>query len=451
MAPSAEAGVLHASGCNVRRDDNPMHKTEESHEPMETDEPPDHYHFAYIVFFCLGAGILFPWNAFITAVDYFELLYPHQHVDRVFPVSYMITNLLSIVLVFKYGNRFPPANRLLLGFSLFLVLLLVVPLTDALSRGGPGSSTGRTLVITAVSLTGTADAIAQGSIYGLAGNMPMRYTQAVMGGTSGAGLVVSLLRVLTKVLAPDTPEGLRAGAMLYFGMSAAMVAFCILCSIALASLPVMRHFHSLTELQVHCGPVRWQRLQDTAAEEEAHSLKESIVDSARYASAPTSHLGVLRNIWEYGTMVALIYMITLSIFPGFLAEDVSSQALGDWYSVLLILVFNAFDLVGKMMPCSQRLVIENRAVLWVMTLSRLLFVPAFLSCTRGPMWMRTETPILLLTGALGLTSGYTSSLCMMEGPKRVPPHDSEVAGTAMVLFLIVGLTIGAACGWLWLL
>ena len=34
-------------------------------------------------------------------------------------------------------------------------------------------------------------------------------------------------------------------------------------------------------------------------------------------------------------------------FPGFLAEDISSARLGDWYAILLILVFNIGDLIGK--------------------------------------------------------------------------------------------------------
>ena len=34
-------------------------------------------------------------------------------------------------------------------------------------------------------------------------------------------------------------------------------------------------------------------------------------------------------------------------FPGFLAEDISSARLGDWYAILLILTFGIGDLIGK--------------------------------------------------------------------------------------------------------
>ncbi len=40
--------------------------------------------------------------------------------------------------------------------------------------------------------------------------------------------------------------------------------------------------------------------------------------------------------------------VTLSIFPGVLAEDVSSARLGSWYPVVLITVFNFADWAGVM-------------------------------------------------------------------------------------------------------
>lgn len=42
-----------------------------------------------------------------------------------------------------------------------------------------------------------------------------------------------------------------------------------------------------------------------------------------------------------------ITSITLSIFPGFIAKDLSSKLLHDWYPILLITIYNVSDLVGK--------------------------------------------------------------------------------------------------------
>jgi hypothetical protein len=58
--------------------------------------PADRLGVGYLVFFTLGAGFLLPWNAFITAVDYFSYLYPGAPVERVFSVSYMVSRLLTV-------------------------------------------------------------------------------------------------------------------------------------------------------------------------------------------------------------------------------------------------------------------------------------------------------------------------------------------------------------------
>lgn len=39
---------------------------------------------------------------------------------------------------------------------------------------------------------------------------------------------------------------------------------------------------------------------------------------------------LLRNI-DYGFDLFLIYLLTLSIFPGFLSEDVGTHSLGSWW------------------------------------------------------------------------------------------------------------------------
>ncbi|PNX99401.1 equilibrative nucleotide transporter 1-like protein [Trifolium pratense] len=104
-----------------------------------TKKPPqDKYHLAYITYFILGFGYLLPWNAFITAVDYFSYLYPQASVDRIF-------------------------------------------------AGRVGFYGGFYVTVGSVGLSGVADALVQGSIVGSAGELPERYMQAVIAGTAASG------------------------------------------------------------------------------------------------------------------------------------------------------------------------------------------------------------------------------------------------------------------------
>jgi equilibrative nucleoside transporter 1/2/3 len=156
--------------------------------------------------------------------------------------------------------------------------------------------------------------------------------------------------------------------------------------------------------------------------------------------------------------VYAVYAVTLSIFPGVLAEDVSSAKLGSWYPLVLIACFNLFDVVGKAAPAlapalAARAGGDARALL-TLALTRVLIVPAFVcvSARRGfEALSANELPCVLLVMALGWTNGWVGAVAMMAAPEAAEASRREACGTVMVLFLLSGLTTGAFCGWLWLL
>lgn len=150
--------------------------------------PADTFHFAYIIFFTLGLGFLLPWNAFITAVDYFSYLYPDASVDRIFAVVYMLVALCCILVIIFYSRKSDAYFRINLGLGLFVVALLVVPVMDVIYiKGRIGLYDGFYVTVAAIALSGLADALVQGGIIGSAGEMPERYMQAVVAGTAASG------------------------------------------------------------------------------------------------------------------------------------------------------------------------------------------------------------------------------------------------------------------------
>lgn len=145
----------------------------------------------------------------------------------------------------------------------------------------------------------------------------------------------------------------------------------------------------------------------------------------------------------------MIYAITLSIFPGYLAEDVESKILQDWYPILLMTTYNASDMLGKSLTGIYVLRSIGKAA-WG-SIARLLFYPLFAACLHGPKWLRSEFPVIFLTGMLGLTNGYLTSALMILASKSVPGEEAETAGFVMALFLAVGLTTGSIIGWFWII
>lgn len=150
--------------------------------------PEDSYHLAYIIYFILGTGYLIPWNAFITAVDYFSYLYPDASVDRVFAVVYMVVGLISLLVIIFYADKSHSFVRINVGLGLFVVSLLVVPVMDVTYiKGQVGVYGGFYVSVAAVALAGLADALVQGGVIGAAGEMPEKYMQAVVAGTAASG------------------------------------------------------------------------------------------------------------------------------------------------------------------------------------------------------------------------------------------------------------------------
>lgn len=157
---------------------------------------------------------------------------------------------------------------------------------------------------------------------------------------------------------------------------------------------------------------------------------------------------VFRRIWPLALSNMLIFTVTLSIFPGVLAEDEHSRRLGSWYPILLIATFNVGDWVGKSLPGWATFRLSKKSAILPLSLLRLLFVPAFRLAA-----MRHEGPavVFALTLSLGLTNGYLLGCSMMRGPACVPPAAAHLAGNLLVLFMVLGLCAGAGASFLWLL
>ena len=138
--------------------------------------------------------------------------------------------------------------------------------------------------------------------------------------------------------------------------------------------------------------------------------------------------------------------MTLSIFPGVLAEDVESEALGGWYPILLIFTFNVADMVSKM--STTFFLFGDRFFISVFTFCRLSFVPFYYFSMR---LQAGEAAFFVLTFLLGLSNGYITSASMTVAPRGLPRKEAELVGMISVMFLLLGLTLGAFSSWVWTL
>ena len=244
-----------------------------------------------------------------------------------------------------------------------------------------------------------------------------------------AGVLVSAMRIITKSMYPPDVDGLRKSANLYFVVSIVVMIICVICYNIVDKLPVVQYYKNL----------KIQALKEERSEQ-GPGITSAWSLSLRH---------IIQRIRWLALANALIYVVTLSIFPGYITEDVHSKALKDWYPIMLIAAYNVFDLVGKCLTAVYML--ENAKVAVVSCVLRLLFYPLFLGCLHGPKFFRTEIPVTVLTCFLGLTNGYLTSVLMIIAPKLVAIQHSETAGILMVIFLAIGLAVGSVVSWFWVI
>jgi equilibrative nucleoside transporter 1/2/3 len=267
-----------------------------------------------------------------------------------------------------------------------------------------------------------------------------------------SGVLASLLRVITKASMSQTIEGLRLSADVYFIVTAVFLLLCFVSYNLVYKLPIMLHYNSVKigamESTLSNGPHDASELGLKTDATEISLITTGDSELTNFAR-PVSYWHVWSQIQWLAASVALIYVVTMSIFPGYITEDVHSEFLGDWYPVLLIAAYNVADLAGKVLTSVY--MVENQTLMVRACFGRLLFFPLFYTVLHGPAFFRTETPVFLLTFLLGLTNGYFTSVLMIVAPKNVSILESETAGIVMTLFLVTGLTAGCLLGWVWII
>lgn len=244
------------------------------------------------------------------------------------------------------------------------------------------------------------------------------------------GVLVCILRISTKASLPHTTKGLKISAHLYFAVCVVVLLGCIVCCNLLYKLPIMGDHYKIAVVHHH------HHHQENNNTDQPFSRTNKFWEVARLIQCPA-----------FG--VFAIYTVTLSIFPGFFAENIESNYLKDWYPILLITIYNVSDLVGKTLTAVCVLDGAGKAT-WG-CVARILFYPLFSACLHGPKWLKTEMPMAFLTALLGLSNGYLTSCLMILAPKLVLSSQAKTAAVVMLVFLGLGMVAGSLLGWFWLI
>jgi equilibrative nucleoside transporter 1/2/3 len=168
----------------------------------------------------------------------------------------------------------------------------------------------------------------------------------------------------------------------------------------------------------------------------------------------------LALIWEVyksiiipALSVTATFTITIGLFPSltvFLESTNKckndSRFSNDLFVPMLFLLFNLFDLVGRLTAGAFKPLFSANK-LWIPALIRVIFFPLFLLCkisgSQLPTAFANDFFPMFIMICFAFTNGYVASLCMMLGPSLTTSKNAALAGTIMVFSLTVGLLCGA--------
>nr|XP_004231487.1 equilibrative nucleotide transporter 3-like isoform X2 [Solanum lycopersicum] len=397
---------------------------------------------AMLVCWVLGNGCLFSWNSMLTIQDYYVALFPNYHSSRVLTLIYQPFALGTLAMLAYNEAKINTRKRNLFGYSLFFIATFIVLLLDLATsaKGGLGSFIGICVISGAF---GVADAHVQGGMIGDLSFMLPEFLQSFLAGLAASGALTSSLRLITKAAFENSQDGLRKGAILFFAISTLFELLCVLLyAFVFPKLPIVKYYRA------------------KAASEGSKTVASDLAAAGVYKQGPDTKNEhdpqqverlnnkelLLQNI-DYAIDLFLIYALTLSIFPGFLSEDTGSHSLGSWYALVLIAMYNVWDLIGRYIPLIKCLKLESRKGLMVVILLRSLFVPAFYFTAKygDQGWM------IMLTSLLGLSNGHLTVCVLTCAPKGYKGPEQNALGNLLVLFLLGGIFAGVTLDWLWLI
>uniref|UniRef100_A0A5B7AZM8 Putative equilibrative nucleotide transporter 3-like n=1 Tax=Davidia involucrata TaxID=16924 RepID=A0A5B7AZM8_DAVIN len=393
---------------------------------------------AMVICWMLGLGSLVSWNSMLTIGDYFYALFPKSyHPARVLTLVYLPFAFGTMAILAYNESKIDTRRRNMTGYILFFLstlLLLVLDLATS-GKGGIGTYIGICVLVAAF---GVADAHVQGGMVGDLSFMSPEFIQSFLAGLAASGALTSALRLITKAAFKKSHNGLRKGAMLFLAISTFFEFLCIfLYAFFFPKLPIVKHYRTKAASE---GSTT------VSADLAAAGIQTQAEDDAKRQERLSNKQLFFQNI-DYALDLFLIYVLTSSIFPGFLFENTGSHQLGSWYEIVLIAMYNVGDLISRYIPLVECLKLESRKGLMFAILSRFLLIPAFYFTAKygDQGWM------IMLTSFLGLTNGYLTVCVLTTAPKGYKGPEQNALGNLLVLCLLGGIFAGVALDWLWLI
>lgn len=394
-----------------------------------------------VAFFLVGIGVLLPWNALLSVLDYYTFLFPDisfaQYVTNTFLVP-----MLTVGIITSIFPRLSNEKRLSIhiGFGALALFSFLIPILVNNEQPVPSFSMAirsRAFCITIVgtAILGAFMSLLQSIFFGMVNLIPGgTCTIAFTSGGGTASVIVAAIRIFARLVWDDPSseqiiQSLRKGFRFFF-------AIC-------------------TVLSLLCNAVFvWL---DNFSAEYAHYVKERTANVEHHESRSYGQrFGlvalVLKDVMVPAVSMLLSNMITLLVFPGLFVQlperfkGELSQTGASWYPLAVVSMFAIGDTIGRSLP-SEQFVRRYPGALPRLTGIRLLLIPFYILFWIGSLPLNWLVVVTIITGH-GISHGFLVSTAFLTAPKQTLAERAELVGKVMFVVLMIGLSSGGALGWL---
>lgn len=194
------------------------------------------------IFICIGIASLISWNSVLTAIDYFETIYPDYQPSFWFPIPYFAsTNIISFLLV-HLSQKISFETRMYGSMILMTVMNILLPVISLVDKNQSFAIYFLLLIFNF--LIGTGNAVCQASGMAFATIFPKDpYVSYFLTGTGVAGLLIGLIRMFTLAVIGSQSNGLVIGTMIYFAFSSLFIIIIMI---------ILKKFMGTAYCRYHC-------------------------------------------------------------------------------------------------------------------------------------------------------------------------------------------------------
>uniref|UniRef100_A0A8C7RYE2 Solute carrier family 29 member 2 n=1 Tax=Oncorhynchus mykiss TaxID=8022 RepID=A0A8C7RYE2_ONCMY len=294
-------------------------------------------------------------------------------------------------------------------------------------------------------------AVLQGSLFGLVGMLPPKYSTLFMSGQGLAGIFAALASLLSILSKTDK----ASAALGYF------ITPCVATLLTLLSYLLLPHLvsgytdHDKRERVSSTTVICPCSLQKGAVFRIPLSFQSPF--KSTFSQTFLSHFVTVVQVWVMALCVTCVLAVTLSVFPAVTVKVKSVYGNKEWdryfLCVCCFIVFNVMDLIGRSVTSMVQWPSKRSRLFPVLVVSRVVFIPLIMLCKTDnrqylPVLFSHDIAFVAIMTLFALSNGYLICLCMSYAPQLVRSKDCETAGALMTFFLALGLSLGAALSFL---